>query len=158
MSGTSNPNLEAMLTAPGFGIDPYPTYANLRSEAPVYWSDAYNAWVVSRHADVSAVLRDWKRFSNTDRVTRLLAALPEEERPRFSPLEEHFATGMVHADPPDHTRLRRIVGHAFTNRTVQLLEPRIVEIVDISSILRLITWILSLQCCSHSTSCFLESV
>ena len=96
MPGISIPAIEEMLTAPGFAVDPYPAYADLRELAPVYWSDAYNAWVVSRHSDVSAILRDWKRFSNTDRVTRLLAALPESDRPRFSPLEEHFATGMVH--------------------------------------------------------------
>ena len=76
------------------------------------------------------MLRDWRTFSNTDRITQLLAALPEEDRPRFSPLEEHFSTGMVHADPPDHTRLRRIVGYAFTNRTVEALHPRIGQIVD----------------------------
>jgi len=128
--GESSHKIEAGLVDSGFAIDPYPTYELLRSEAPVYWSDALRAWVVSRYADVVEVLKDWHNFSNAGRVTSLLANLSDLEQNRFSVIEEHFATGMVHADPPDHTRLRRIVSHAFTNRTVQQLRPRIEMLVD----------------------------
>lgn len=130
MPGISDPEIEAALTDPSFAVDPYSAYTLLRDRAPVYWSDAFNAWLVSRHADVDTVLRDWRHFSNADRISSLLSAFSESERNRFSPLEEHFATGMVHSDPPDHARLRRIVGHAFTNRTVQQLRPRIEQIVE----------------------------
>ena len=129
-SRLSNPAIEAALTDPGFAIDPYSTYELLRTDAPVYWSDAFNAWIVSRYSDVVDVLRDWRTFSNSGRISSLLASFSDTDRARFSAIEEHFATGMVHADPPDHTRLRRIVGHAFTNRTVQQLRPRIEQMVD----------------------------
>ena len=130
MGRTSIREIEAALSDPSFGIDPYPTYRLLREQGPIYWSETFNAWILSHHDTVDAALRDWQRFSNTHRVTSLLSDFDTPDRARFSPLEEHFASGMVHSDPPDHTRLRRIVGYAFTNRTVQRLRPRIEEIVD----------------------------
>lgn len=129
MADETTADLDQALLDPSLGIDPYPTYELLREHAPVFWSEALRAWVVSRHADVNAILRDWDRFSNVGRVTQLLAHFDESERERFTPLEEHFASGMVHADPPDHTKLRRIVSRAFTSRTVAQLAPRIEQLV-----------------------------
>ena len=45
--------------------DPYPTYARLREEAPAYYNERYDFWVLSRHADVEKALVDWQIFSNT---------------------------------------------------------------------------------------------
>ena len=45
--------------------DPYPTYAALRDEAPLYYNERYDFWALSRYADVDAALMDWETFSNS---------------------------------------------------------------------------------------------
>ena len=45
--------------------DPYPTYARLRDEAPIYYNERYDFWAISRHADVEKALANWETFSNT---------------------------------------------------------------------------------------------
>ena len=98
--------------------DPYPVYAALRDRAPVHRSRLLRAWVFTRHADVGAILRDHRRFGNDPRTgtlsPRQLAMLPPP----------HEFT-LLFLDPPDHTRLRALVGKAFTSRAVNALESRI---------------------------------
>ena len=100
--------------------DPYPTYARLRGRDPVHRSRLMDAWVFSRFADVDAILRDHRHFSNDPRkrvASRRQASLPRVEEP-----------SMLFLDPPDHTRLRALVNKAFTPRTVAALEPHIREL------------------------------
>ncbi len=122
--------LDDLLLDPGFAEIPYPAYERLRDEAPVFWSEAWGCWVVSRFDDAQSILKQPNRFSNVDRITTLLSHLPPEQRERFALLEQHFASGMVHSDPPDHSRLRKLAAHAFTPRMVAELEPRIQAVVD----------------------------
>jgi cytochrome P450 len=125
------PPIDTLLAAPGFSQDPYPAYERLLAEAPVTWSDAWNAWVVSRHEDVVAVLRDPARFSSAGRLLELLDELPPELQDEASPIRTHFATrGLVHADPPDHGRLRGLISRAFSPRVIEGMRPRITAIVD----------------------------
>ncbi len=49
----------------GIVHDPYPVYARLRDEAPIYYNERYDFWAISRHADVEKALGDWQTFSNT---------------------------------------------------------------------------------------------
>lgn len=100
--------------------DPYPIYRKLREKSPVHRSRLVNGWVLTRHRDVDAVLRDFKRFSNDER---------NATNGRLSPYAD-AARSMLRIDPPDHTRLRSLVGKAFTPRAVAELRPRIEEIVD----------------------------
>ena len=99
--------------------DPYPTYAALRARSPVHRSLLTHAWVLTRYADVDAVLRDHRRFSNDPRRRvaghRGISALPAGP--------DDYSRLLV--DPPEHTRLRRLVNEAFTSRAVEALEPRI---------------------------------
>ena len=99
--------------------DPYPTYARMRAEAPVYRNDELDFWVFSRHHDVLAAFRDVKRFSNSYGVSLDPAA--------FGP-NAHRSMSFLALDPPAHTRLRSIVGKAFTVRRVAEMEPRIREL------------------------------
>ena len=98
--------------------NPYPIYAELRARAPVHRNRLLDAWVLSRHADVDAVLRDFRRFSNDQRkrdpVRRRRSTLPQIPYPTI-----------LFLDPPDHTRLRALVNKAFTPKAVADLEPRI---------------------------------
>jgi cytochrome P450 len=106
---------------PQFLADPYPTYHRLRAEDPVHHSPL-GFWVLTRYEDVSAVLRD-PRFIK-EPLAALVAARFGVEVPRGVGLS------MLDRDPPDHTRLRSLVGTAFTPRVVEGLRPRIQQIVD----------------------------
>ncbi len=98
--------------------DPYPTYARLRSRSPVHRSRLLEAWVFTRYADVEAILRDYRRFSNMPSSRRT----PRRQR-SFVPPRADWT--MLFLDPPEHTRLRALVNQAFTPRAVDALEPHI---------------------------------
>ncbi|MGW5519527.1 cytochrome P450 [Nocardia africana] len=104
-----------------FGIhdDPYPVYARLREQAPVFRNSDDDFWALSRYADVLAALRDSDRFSSANGL-RMEPAF-------WGPQAEQFFS-FVAMDPPKHTRLRGLVTRAFTARRVQALAPRLREI------------------------------
>ncbi|MFJ8360367.1 cytochrome P450 [Streptomyces sp. NPDC093984] len=108
---------------PAFVADPYPAYAELRARGRVHWFEPTGQWLVPHHADVSALLRD-RRLGRTyqHRFTHEefgRTAPPPEHEP-FHTLNDH---GMLDLEPPDHTRIRRLVSKAFTPRTVEQLKP-----------------------------------
>ncbi|MXW84932.1 MAG: cytochrome P450 [Boseongicola sp. SB0667_bin_21] len=98
--------------------DPYPSYAALRARDPVHRSLLVNGWVLTRHADIDAILRDHRRFSNDPRQGTLSA-----RQLRRLPASEDFT--LIFLDPPDHTRLRALVNKAFTRNAVAAIEARI---------------------------------
>lgn len=119
---------------PAFVSDPYPAYAELRERGRVIYFEPTRQWLVPRHADVSALLRDRRlgrtyqhRFTHEDFGR---TAPPAEQEP-FHTLNDH---GMLDLEPPDHTRIRRLVSKAFTPRTVEGLKPYVrrlaAELVD----------------------------
>lgn len=112
---------------PEYRVDPYPFYARLRREAPVYWSAVLRGFILTRHADVTAVLTD-KRFS----VERQHSTLFQRLKP-LDNLDPAFADTilgtLLMTDPPRHTRLRRLVSKAFTPRMVARLQPRVETLV-----------------------------
>jgi cytochrome P450 len=123
--------LDSQLIAAEFHTNPYPAYHRLRDEEPIYWSEAWGAWVLTRYADVIQALRDHRHFSSENRLPALLEHLRPEDRALAAPLENHFSTkGLIHSDPPDHTRLRALVNRAFTSRVVETMRPRIQALVD----------------------------
>ena len=123
--------LDEQLVAPDFHTDPYPVYHRLQDEEPVYWSEAWGAWVLTRYADVMSTIRDPRHFSSENRLPALLEHLSPEDRAEAAPLERHFSTkGLIHSDPPDHTRLRSLVNRAFTPRVVEMMRTRIQAVVD----------------------------
>lgn len=99
--------------------DPYPVYARLCEESPVFHNEEDDFWALSRHADVLAALRDSTRFSSVNGL-RIEPAF-------WGPDAERFFS-FVAMDPPRHTRMRGLVSRAFTRRRVQELEPRLREI------------------------------
>ncbi len=116
------------LTTPEFFQDRYPLYARMRREHPVYRS-VEGIWYVTRYADVEAALRDPRLSVDGERTTRTLEAGHEDLQP-LSRLTRRFPRMMTNTDPPDHTRLRRLVSNAFTAGQVQGLRPRIQAIAD----------------------------
>lgn len=96
--------------------DPYPTYARLRDEAPVYRNDERDFWALSRHGDVMAAFRDTDRFSNAHGVSI---------DPAASGPHAHKTMSFLAMDPPDHGRMRGLVSRGFTPRRVMDMEDGI---------------------------------
>src|SRR5258708_5895146 len=100
--------IDEQLTSQGFIDNPYPIYNALRETHPVYHSDAWGVWVLTRYQDVTTILRDPKRFSSAGRFPKLLDQLPAEVQADVIPLRNHYSGGLIISDPPDHTRLRTL--------------------------------------------------
>jgi len=111
--------------SPDFIKNPYPHYARLREIDPMHQTP-FGAFVASRHAEASLVLRD-KRFGK-DYVERTKRRYGAEIMNQ--PVFRSMSHWMLQADPPDHSRLRGLVVKAFTARRVEDMRPRIQEIVD----------------------------
>ena len=126
----SDSSLDQLLISPDILSDPYPIYHKLREQDPVHWSDAWGCWVLTRYADVVAVLRDYRRFTNVGRIAAFLDQLPSNVRAQIRPLYDNFTVGMPNTDPPEHTRVRGLVNKAFSARVVEGMRPRVQEIVD----------------------------
>ncbi|MDH2382482.1 MULTISPECIES: cytochrome P450 [Bradyrhizobium] len=111
--------------APEFIRNPYPYYERLRRLDPMH-VNAHGAFVASRHAEASLVLRD-KRFGK-DYVERSI----RRYGPKImdEPVIRSMSHWMLQQDPPDHTRLRGLVVKAFTARRVEDMRPRIQHVVD----------------------------
>jgi cytochrome P450 len=111
--------------SPEFKRDPYPVYAVLREETPIFYHDTMRFWFVSRHEDVSALLRD-RRFGRSIEhiMSREEAGLPPRN-PAYASFHKLGAHSMFDKEPPDHTRLRSLVHKVFTPRRVELLRGKI---------------------------------
>jgi cytochrome P450 len=117
------------LLSPSALADPYPLFAELREFHPVVWSSAQGAWLILRYDDLTAALQDPRLSSDRIRPvyeTKLTASQRDQRQPTYKVLQ-HW---MVFNDPPQHTRLRKLVGHAFTPRAIKRLETRIEDLVD----------------------------
>ncbi|MEZ0154521.1 MAG: cytochrome P450 [Candidatus Reddybacter sp.] len=107
--------------------NPFPIFARLQEEAPIHWSDTARGWVVTRYEDCKAVLLD-KRYSSA-RMEPFFESLSAEQRAKVAGLESSVGLWAVFLDPPEHTRLRRLLNRGFTSRAVNGMAPRIAEIV-----------------------------
>jgi hypothetical protein len=101
--------------------DPYPTYARLRTDAPLCWHDDTGMWLVSRHRDVDPLLRD-------RRLGRVF--VPYEPSSRFGPWNALNVHSLLELEPPAHTRLRQLVARPFTPRRIAALRARVEELAD----------------------------
>lgn len=99
-----------------FHEDPYPTYARLRSEAPVYYNAEKDFWALSKHADVRAAFRDTPALSNSWGVSMDPAA--------YGP-DAHLSMSFLALDDPKHMRIRKLVSKGFTPNRVNQLTERI---------------------------------
>lgn len=127
--------------------DPYPHYARLRADFPIYRSDDPEAWVVSRHEDVLHVLKSPELFSSDAMSTVMMGVDPRAMMdPSVDPLaienmmavanampfpveEMARSRNLIVSDPPQHDVLRSIVNRGFTPRRIGAWEPRIRELV-----------------------------
>ncbi|HEX9314124.1 MAG TPA: cytochrome P450, partial [Actinomycetota bacterium] len=105
--------------------DPYPQYRRLREHAPML-RGPLGYWVLSRYADIAAVLRDPRFGVGIDEAALMMAMT--QDGPGVATIVE-LSRWMLFRDPPDHTRLRGLVSKAFTPRALEAVRPRVVEIV-----------------------------
>ena len=115
---------------PAFIADPYPAFARLRADHPVVYDPATNQWLVARFSDVNALLRD-RRLGRSYVHVATHQEFGRTPPPAWeAPFEASQRLQLIDMEPPDHTRLRRLVSTAFTPRTVEGLRPRVTELVD----------------------------
>jgi len=113
-----------------FIANPYATYAALRAQGPLLWSEEFfeGAWLLTRHADVEQVLRD-PRFS----AARTGGWLTEREdvAGELTPFQQLFARALLFLDMPDHGRIRKVLNAGFKPEVIEALAPFIAQEVDV---------------------------
>jgi cytochrome P450 family 142 subfamily A polypeptide 1 len=102
------------MTGEFYADDPYPAFAWMRRNAPVYHDTANDIWGVASYADVRLLGTDPSTFSNA-----------EGTRPKFLPMPM-----MIDTDPPEHTRRRKLVNAGFTPRRIAALEANARRVCD----------------------------
>lgn len=122
------PALDALIerfdpTDPSFIADPYPTLAALREATPVFYNERAHQWVLTRFTDVHATLRD-RRLGRVyaHRYTHAELGRPEPD-PRWAAFDEHERWSLLQLEPPDHTRIRRLIAKVFTPRAAAAVRP-----------------------------------
>jgi cytochrome P450 len=98
---------------------PYSTYRRLRDEAPVYYSETYDFYALTRHADVTAAMKDVETFSSSRGIDLEMVQSGNPPPPLI-----------IMMDPPDHRRMRSLVNKVFTPRAVERQRQMVVEQID----------------------------
>jgi cytochrome P450 len=115
---------------PAFIADPYPVLNALREHTPGFWNERAGQWTITRFADVYTTLRD-RRLGRayTHRYAHAELGKPEPD-PRWAAFDQHEAWSLLALEPPDHTRIRRLVQKVFTPKAVRSLEPAMEALCD----------------------------
>jgi cytochrome P450 len=111
--------------------DPYPTYARMHEEGPLHYVEVANKWAVwsiFSHAECSSVAKD-PRLS-AKRAKQMLLPLPLSRQSEFSELTRMLSLWLIFMDPPEHTRLRKLLNKGFSAAAVEGLRPQAEAIVD----------------------------
>src|SRR3954465_6632587 len=118
-SGVTTTAAPLDLTDPAVVADPYPAFARARAVAPVQWHEELGLWLAFTHAESNAVLRD-RRLG---RIWR-----NREPAERFGEFNLIHRNAILEMEPPDHTRLRRLISTAFARGHVERLRPWVEEL------------------------------
>src|SRR5437763_761920 len=109
---------------PAFIADPYPVLAALRESAPVHYDERLDRWLVTRHADVRACLRDRRLGRQFRQVGTNAEFKAQPLDPRWQQFWDVERWSLLFIEPPEHTRIRKLVAAAFTPRAVEAMrEP-----------------------------------
>lgn len=110
---------------PAFIADPYPALGRLREAAPVFRNPRTGHWMLTRFAEVHETLRD-RRLGRVYHHLYTPAELGQPEPdPRWAAFHQHERWSLLSLEPPDHTRIRRLVSKVFTPRSVAALKPAV---------------------------------
>jgi cytochrome P450 len=111
--------------------DPYPTYARLHEEGPLHYLDVggkWAVWSIFSHAECSSIAKD-PRLS-AKRAKQMLLSLPLSRQSEFTELARMLSLWLIFMDPPEHTRLRKLLNKGFSQAAVEGLRPQVEAIVD----------------------------
>jgi len=110
---------------PSFIADPYPMLNELREATPIFWNERTEQWTITRFSDVFETLRD-RRLGRayTHRYAHADVGRPDPD-PRWASFHRHEQWSLLCLEPPDHTRIRRLVSKVFTPKAVAALRPGI---------------------------------
>src|SRR5436309_5562857 len=113
---------------PGFAEDPYPQYRAMREHEPVHESP-FGIWLLFRYDDVLRFLRDPSLSVEESRAKPTVLDQFADEVLGTDRDRDLGTRAMLNRDPPDHTRLRKLVSKAFTPRRIEGLRPRVQDLV-----------------------------
>ena len=113
---------------PAVMANPFPVYAKLREADPVHWSPSLKSWIITRYTDVRDLLLS--DHLSVNRLIQFYKALPPADAALLKDIIHYLSLWLAFRDPPDHTRVRRIMRHAFTARAIEDMRPNVVEITD----------------------------
>ena len=113
---------------PDIRRNPFPLFAQLQDEDPVHWSPSLRSWVLTRHQDVRQVMLS--AAMSPDRLRPFYAQLQGQRRELLAEVMRYLSLWMVFRDPPEHTRLRRLVGTVFNLKALEALAPAVTRVVD----------------------------
>lgn len=113
---------------PAVRRNPFPLYARLQDDDPVHWSPALRAWVLTRYEDVRQMMLS--DSMSPDRLRPFYAQLQGERRALLSEVMRYMSLWMVFRDPPEHGRLRRLVGTVFNLKALEGLDDAVTGVVD----------------------------
>ncbi len=111
--------------------DPYPTYTRLLEEGPLHYVDVgskWAVWSVFSHAECSSVAKDARLSAK--RAQQMLLPLPLSRQAEFSELARMLGLWLIFMDPPEHTRLRKLLNKGFSPAAIEGLRPQVETIVD----------------------------
>ena len=108
--------------------DPYPAYRYLQDNDPVHYSHALRSWILTRYHDVRPSLDD-PRLS-ADRITPYLERISPDERQKVATVGPMLQKWSVFMDPPDHTRMRKLLNHGFISTALINFRPQVEVIVE----------------------------
>jgi cytochrome P450 len=111
--------------------DPYPTYARLHEEGPIHYVEVAGKWAVwsiFSHAECALIAKD-SRLS-AKRAQQMLLPLPLSRQGEFGELARMLSLWLIFMDPPEHTRLRKLLNKGFSPVAVEALRPQVQAIVD----------------------------
>jgi len=110
---------------PGFIADPYPTLSEIRESTPIFRNPTTGQWTVTRFADVHETLRDKRLGRSYTHLYSHAEVGRSEPDSRWAAFHQHERWSLLCLEPPDHTRIRRLVAKVFTPRAVAALRPSI---------------------------------
>jgi len=116
------------LLSPAYLANPYPDLNRLREKSPIHYSPALKGYWITSFDKVQEVLRDNRFGADARQYDRYMKPFLKNATPEQ--IERSKNPSMLNLDPPDHSRLRRLVTRGFTSKYIQSLEPRVQEIMD----------------------------
>ena len=113
---------------PNILANPYPYFSSLRKEDPIHWNAKLKSWIITRYDDVRSILSSDN--ITVDRLNTFYSKLPSDEAKLLEEIVKYLNLWAAFRNPPDHTRMRKIMMVAFTRKSINEMQPKINAITD----------------------------